>query len=535
MFFLKTKISKKVYVFSFLVFICLVINLVFFGDALSQTPPPPSAKIHAPDWIVKHGKEFVKNRDFCKACHAPDLTGGFTGIKCDLCHLLPAHPPDWKEIHGDKFLENQSQCTLCHGRDPFSGKKQPFTMNCTRCHAVNADIGRWQAESQTSQMYLSFLQTAQVREDRFSKTETATNNYAGFHLSERSKQITASSQVRFTREWLDEKENHLDVKVGRRGFGSNVDYFLMDGMDLTIKPAKFFNVMAYAGIPRYIEQEDIDGNLGFVSGLSLRMKEYKYTKAKIDFTYQKKDFSAGGLNLNDKMYAAASLSKGISIFKLYGLGEYDLTETLPTALTAGTEIYPFVKKISFLLEGSYFNESRNDNFDSIFTIFSEGALWQGRSGFAVNVIKNLSLSDYFSFQRYEVLPSLSKNGYNNSMGASYLFKKIKLETALNYNFYKSYGGTLHGFSLSLYEDWTRDFYTRAFVDFITYTKVTNNDDKAFDALLEVGYQLRRGLRLAAVAEYVNNNVRETDLKGTIKLNYLFDTKFLEFEKQKEKK
>src|SRR3990167_7777740 len=300
----------------------------------------------------------------------------------------------------------------------------------------------------------------------------------------------------------------------------------MDGMDLTIKPAKFFNVMAYAGIPRYIEQEDIDGNLGFVSGLSLRMKEYKYTKAKIDFTYQKKDFSAGGLNLNDKMYAAASLSKGISIFKLYGLGEYDLTETLPTALTAGTEIYPFVKKISFLLEGSYFNESRNDNFDSIFTIFSEGALWQGRSGFAVNVIKNLSLSDYFSFQRYEVLPSLSKNGYNNSMGASYLFKKIKLETALNYNFYKSYGGTLHGFSLSLYEDWTRDFYTRAFVDFITYTKVTNNDDKAFDALLEVGYQLRRGLRLAAVAEYVNNNVRETDLKGTIKLNYLFDTKFL---------
>ena len=412
---------RQFFFIALLVFVFLFATTSSALEPATESPPPGPTQVHdVKVWIGEHGKEFVKNRAFCKACHAPDLSGGFTGFKCDLCHLKPEHPPDWKGTHGTQYLTSKKQCTLCHGQDPFSGTKQPLAMNCMRCHSVNKDIAGWQSESQTSQVYLDISEVAQLRKDRFSKQELASSLYSGFHVSERPHQIIASSHFRFTREWLDEKNNNLDLyeayfevdnlfkkrvdlKVGRWGFGSYIDYYLMDGVDLKFKPSRFFDISAYSGIPRYVELDDIDGNIGLVSGVSFKLNEVNYTKAKIDVTYRRDDFLNNDWNNTDKLYVSGSLSKGISIFKLYGLGEYDLTDTLLTTATAGTEIYPFVKKVSFLLEGSYFNESRNDNLTSIFTIFAEGPLWQGRGGFAVNVIKNLSISDYFSLRMRVIL------------------------------------------------------------------------------------------------------------------------------------
>lgn len=541
---IKKQSWQRVFFLALPVFVFLTLaSLAATSEPAPESPPPGPTQVHdVKVWIGQHGKEFVKNKDFCKACHAPDLSGGFTGFKCDLCHLKPEHPPEWKGTHGPQYLAAKQQCLLCHGKDPFSGTKEPYAMNCTRCHSVNKDIAGWQSESQTSQVYLNFSEVTQLRKDRFAKQELASSVYSGFHLSERPHQIIASSHFRFTREWLDEKNNNIDLyeayveidnlfkkkvdlKVGRWGFGSYIDYYLMDGLDLKIKPSRFFNISVYSGIPRYVELDDLDGNIGLVSGLSFKLNEINYTKAKIDVTYQRNDFLNNDWNNTDKLYVSGSVSKGISFFKLYGLGEYDATDTLLTTATVGTEIYPFVKKVSFLLEGGYFNESRNDNLESIFTIFSEGALWQSRGGVAINAFKNFAISDYFSFQRYEVLPGLYKSGYNNSTGLNYFFDKIKLEAGLNYSFTKSYGGTLHVVSLSLYEEWNRHLFTNAFFDYFTYTKITNNDDYGFDAMLETGLKINRQAWFSITAEYLNNNVMEQDLRGMLKFQYTFDMKF----------
>lgn len=584
---IKRSCLKRV-LFLIAIFLSYSIFLTYFSEFSNHGIQAQEGKVHPEDWIKKHGGEFVQNKSFCKACHAQDLSGGFTNFKCDLCHLMPDHPDDWIKIHGKKFAENNSactichakdlsggvtgfkcdlchlmpkhpkdwkgthgpqylankkQCTLCHGTNPFDGTKTPYSMNCTRCHSINTAIPKWQAESHTSQFYFNIHQNAQIREDRFENREFETNTYAGFHITENSRQIISSVQMGFTREWVGNDnnfnlfeayvevdnllKNHLDITIGRQGFGAQIDYFLMDGINLYFKPHKYFDISVYAGIPRYIEEGDFEGEIGLIAGFSWILNEINYTNARVDFLYQKKNFSNNNLNNTDKMYIGASFSKGISIFKIYGLGEYDLTDTLPIALTFGTEIYPFVKKVSFVIEGSYFNESRNDNLGSVFTIFSEGALWQARAGVSIDIVKNLNIHDYFSFQRYEVLDGLHKNGFNNELGLRYYFEKIRLDSALTYYFYRSYGGTLHGVNLDLYEKWSRRFYTRLFVDFMTYTKITNNDDTGLNLLLEAGINIIPGLTFSAAAEYARNDVFRNDLRGTFILDYTFNTKYLD--------
>lgn len=57
------------------------------------------AGYHPGNWLVDHRAAALLGQSDCRACHGADLTGGFSGSSCDLCHQS-----DWR-----------TNCTYCHG------------------------------------------------------------------------------------------------------------------------------------------------------------------------------------------------------------------------------------------------------------------------------------------------------------------------------------------------------------------------------------------------------------------------------------
>lgn len=560
-----------------------------------QISQATEGSIHPKDWDTSHGKDYLKGSDACKACHGEDLGGADTGIACDMCHLSPKHPTGWDKSHGKKYVEDsttcstchgatldgadteiacnmchlspkhpsdwlgkhwgefykdKAQCETCHGKPLFNDIKKPSNVTCTRCHSVNQDISKWQAESHTSSFSINFSNDTQFSEDRFNNREFVSNHYLGFHLSERSKQMSFTSQMRYSREWVGDTQdidiyefnfevdnlfkNALTLNLGRLPYISNIDYYVADGMSMTITPIKWFDVYLFAGVPRYVEDSDITGNVGLATGASLILKERAYTNARIDFVYQDRDLNNSSITDDPAMYLGASASKGISIFKLYGLGEYNLSDQLFQTGTAGVEIYPFSQRVGFLVEGSYFDESRNDTQETIFELLSVDYLWQAKSGVFVDVVKDLHLYQNLSFQRYEVLAGSMRNGWNAETGAAYSFNKIHLDTEVAYYLLRSYGGTLHGVRLFLNEDWTERIFSNVLVDLITYSKVTNDDSTGMDVQLTAGVHVLPGLRVAGSFEYLRNDIFKNDLRGILRLDYMFNTRFLEIDRREKK-
>ncbi|MFH1356498.1 MAG: hypothetical protein ABII18_05125 [bacterium] len=495
---------------------------------------------HPSDWSDKHGAHALSNLDSCTSCHGKNLTGGKVGVGCDGCHINPKHPTGWINEHGTQYFDSKKQCQSCHGHQAFrqtSKKDSP----CLKCHTSVENSQVWQPETNTNTFNVHIAEKAQLRTNRFGNREVISQHDLGFNIHEQEKGVSFTSQLRYSREWVDSDQNfdlyetnftfdslfnnHLSLVVGRQSIVTPVDYQMIDGIHFQIMPSPFFDVSVYSGIPRFYEEGDLDGEIGLVSGLSLILNEISYTQARLDFTYQKKNFTDNELNNTDKMYVAASVSKGLSIFRLYALGEYDITEVLPTTITVGSEIYPFTKKVGFLLEGNYFDESRNDNLDNIFTIFSASYLWQVKTGIFVKAIKNLNLYQNFSFQRYETLASNPENGFNAETGVGYFFDNINLDTDVGYYFIRSYGGTLHGVRLSLYEKWTPQFFSEIYVDYVSYSKITSDNDRALNAAATTGVSLNNGLSVSGVFEYVRNNVFAYDFRGIVRLSYFLNHRF----------
>jgi len=502
---------------------------------------------HPQDWTEKHGATAMKELGSCSTCHGNELTGGQSKIDCGSCHINPKHPKGWMGKHGTKYFDSKKQCGSCHTKHPFDLSSKEASSNCLSCHTGIMNTQEWQPESNTNTFNVNASHSSQVRNNTTGGREFITNNDLGVHFVEQGKDITFTSQLRYSREWLGSEHNfdlyetyfqfdslfnnHLSIVLGRQSLISNIDYMLMDGINVNLAPSKWFDISLFTGVPRYFEEGDLTGEIGLVSGISFILNEVSYTKARLDFLYQKKNFTTNVLNNTDKMYVSASVSKGISIFRLYALGEYDITDTLPTTITLGTEIYPFVKKVGFLIEGNYFNESRNDNLENIFTIFSANYLWQIKAGVFVNSVKNLNLYQNFSFQRYDVLASNPENGFNAETGLGYDFDQINLEADVGYYFIRSYGGTLHGARVSLYEEWTKNLFSELYFDFITYTKVTNDDATGFNIVATTGVNLNKGFSFAGAFEYIRNNMFNYDLRGTLRLNYYFSHRFRDWGKR----
>jgi hypothetical protein len=547
-----TKTALKIT--SFIIFLTLVYVLSFGITNDGWTIRPISAEeesVHPENWIQFHGKEYVVMPDLCTTCHDDDLSGGLADMPCDLCHISPKHPENWKEEHGQEYLKDKSQCTTCHGNHPFDGSKKPMSMNCQRCHSINSDISKWQSESHTSHVFINFDNDLQINEDSFGNTKFTSNNYFGLHFSERSKQISFTSQFRFNREWIGETQgfdifeanlqidnlfkNTVTLNLGRQAFLSNTDFYLVDGVSAYISPFKWFDFYVFAGIPRFIEDSDVTGDIGFASGFSWILEESNYTNARFDFVYQDRDIDNSNTADAADVYIAGSASKGIGIFKLYGLSEYNLTDKLVQTGTFGAEAYPFTKKIGFLLEGSYFNETRNDTLETVFEIFSIDSLWQFKSGVFIDFIKNTHLYHNFAYQRYQVLDGQSRNGWNIETGIIHYLAKLKLEASLAHYFIKSYGGTLHGIKGELNEDWSRRIYSNLILDYITYEKVTNDNNNGLNLIFKNGLNVFPGISVDGSVEYLVSDVLVNDLRGIFRVNYLFDKKFLAFDKRKELK
>jgi hypothetical protein len=521
------------------------------GTNTADTNAVEEATVHEKGWVNVHGKEYVKSKDYCQMCHGDDLSGGDAEMPCDLCHINPKHPDDWKDKHGQEYFSGKSECQTCHGTKLFDGKKRPMAMNCLRCHSNNSEIDKWQSESHTSHYFVNISQNAQISADQNNRKNFQTNSYVGLHVSERSKGIIFTSQLGFTREWTNPTinnvnlydtyfqfdgllNNHLSVSLGRQSFASQIDYYLLDGLSLTASPSKWFDIYAFAGIPRYISDSDLTGETGLATGLSWIFKEYNYLNARFDYTYQRSRFSDIA-NEPNKMYLGASASKGISIFKLYSLGEYNLTDQAIQTARIGSEIFPLPQKISFLIEGSYIDESNDTNLNNIFSIFSVDALWQAKAGFSVQTIKNLNFYNNISFQRYEILQDNFQNGYNLELGVQYSFPKIALDANASYYFVKSYGGTLHGMQAYFYEEWSPYFFTSLLIDYATYTKITNDDNIGIDVALKSGMTLAPGFVVSATAEYLSHDLMQHDVRGFLTFDFALHNKFLSIEDRQEQR
>lgn len=569
----------------------LALSLTLCAGLVTQAKS--AAKNHPKDWMTTHGQEFFSKKNECLACHGDQLDGGATGVACNMCHLSPKHPEGWGSqhgapamkdglnqcfpCHGDKldggktsvgcgtchinpkhpdnwlgehgssFLTSKDQCQACHGRAAFGLSSKKSTSQCLSCHTGVLNAAEWQQESNSNTFDANLSSRFQIRTNSAGDREYETQNRVGFQIVEQNQDISFTSQFRFSQEWTSDEylvdmyetgvqfnglfNHHATLNLGRQSLISNIDYILMDGVALTVAPSRLFDISLYAGVPRYYDDDDFEGEIGLISGLGLILNQIAYTNARLDVLYQKENFTDNDLNDTDKIYISGSASKGLSIFRFYGLGEYDVTDTLPTTATVGAEVYPFVKKVGFLIEGNYFDESRNDDLETIFSILSADRLWQVKSGVFVNAVRHLSLSQNFSLQRFQVLSGQTEDGYNAETGLSYDFEKIRLNIDLGYYFIDNYGGTLHGVRAVLYEDWSQTVYSRVFADYVTYSKITNDNDVGLSLEGATGLNFNNGITLEALVEYNRNNAFTHDVRGGFMLSYFFTNRFADWKQR----
>ena len=116
----------------------------------------------------------------------------------------------------------------------------------------------------------------------------------------------------------------------------------------------------------------------------------------------------------------------------------------------------------------------------------------------------------------------TRRGHLAESALPFSFDAIGLVLTPGYYFADSFGGRLHGAKASVHEQWTGSFYTEVGVDFVKYTKITNDNDIAFSTVAWTGYELLKGWTVSGGVEYNKNNAHNKDIRASFRMDYRFD-------------
>jgi len=379
----------------------------------------------------------------------------------------------------------------------------------------------------------------QVRDNDELEKEVPVNGYLGLGVNQPSWHLSGESNMRFFRDF-DQKVNDYDLyqtvlhfkpleyfqlDLGRQFINQGFTASVIDGIMLQLMQSKQIDVTLYSGIPRSVEIGDFNRNDGLLSGLTVAMKKVHNTTAHFHFAWRKNDITQSDLKKNDELYVGVDVSHQFPVTTtpmIYGLFEYDVAAKVINTGTAGIDIYP-ISQLALNAEFNYFNINRDTNRPTIFSLFTQGNLMQGRFAATWTIVPEyLDFICSYSYQNEKVIEGDRQQGHLIDAAFQVSVEQVGFHIEPGYYYQKSFGGHLNGVRALIHEQFTDKFYADLGVDFAKYVKITNNNDNAFSTIIWSGYEVVKGLTLSGGFEYNTNTFFNRDIRGSFKVAYVFD-------------
>src|SRR3990167_133632 len=188
-------------------------------------------------------------------------------------------------------------------------------------------------------------------------------------------------------------------------------------------------------------------------------------------------------------------------------------------LEVGTDLYTTLRSVWRLRGLTYDFLPTQGIQQPIFSIFSQGRLYEASTQFEYKFTENLITGVGFSWDNYLWQDPTRTNGYLVEFDTKYYGDLLDWMNTFFY--FESYGGDVFGDRLHIGFPLTDEIKLKTKLEYDWYDKVTSSERFSFHAEEGIEFWLLEKLRLYLGGEFNSNNTLEYDLRFDARLTYVF--------------
>ncbi len=318
-----------------------------------------------------------------------------------------------------------------------------------------------------------------------------------------------------------------EVRLGRQAMTEGVNFVLMDGALVKVKPMKGLEITAYGGYQENDLQPEPErpGDSYGIFGLKLKTDAILGSIISVGYEVYAPD------NFSSRQFINVTFNRAVpytDFADIYGLAEIDVGEGNLGLLTTGVGI-TVLRSLYLNLEYDNYNldQQRNDfQLDPIFDIFSVGRLQQAKVGVTYVPVSYLEINGSYAYSNYDPSEDTSTNGNIAKLGFMFDFWKNMGLRAFQ-GFYYIDGGEQTdyavGVNTSLYEQIRSGWQLQFAFAYAYYNKITNQSGNAFSYIVGSDYMILKDLVLRTALEFNTNPEFNKDIRVDLGLSYYFST------------
>lgn len=321
------------------------------------------------------------------------------------------------------------------------------------------------------------------------------------------------------------KANTYEMRVGRQINTESVNYVLMDGALVRIRPIDGIELVAYGGYQVRKLQPDPEEPTDSFGTYGIKLKSDAILGSMISVGYELYDPD----DFSSRQFINVTFNRVVPFTDyadIYGLAEIDVGEGNLGLLTAGIGV-TVLRSLYLNLEYDTYNLDKDrDKFllDPIFDLFSEGRMQQAKVGVKFVPTTYLVINGSYAFSHYDVPAGESTNGNIARAGFNFDFwQQIGLRAFQGFYFIEGAGDNDYavGMNTSLYENITNEWQLEFAFAYAYYDKITNQDGNAFSYIIGSEYLIFRNLVMRTGLEFNTNPDFSKDIRVDLGLSYYF--------------
>ncbi len=324
---------------------------------------------------------------------------------------------------------------------------------------------------------------------------------------------------------LSNDANTYQVRLGRQINTESVNYILMDGALVRVKPIDGIELIAYGGYQfKDIQPDPEEPTDSFGTyGIKLKTDAILGSVISVGYEYYDPDDFSGRQFLNVTFNRVVPFTDYADI---YGLAEIDVGEGNLGLLTAGVGI-TVLRSLYLNLEYNTYNiDQDRDDFllDPIFDTFSNGRMQQAKVGVKFIPTTYLVINGSYAYSHYDVIKDNSTNGNIAKLGFDFDFwQQIGLRAFQGFYFIEGADDNDYaiGTNTSLFQNITNEWQVEFAFAYSYYDKITNQSGNAFSYIIGNEYLLFRNLVLRTGLEFNTNPDYSKDIRVDLGLSYYF--------------
>lgn len=282
---------------------------------------------------------------------------------------------------------------------------------------------------------------------------------------------------------------------------------------------KQFHIGSFYGEERRPDHQDYEST-NTLAGANLRFTEYDMYPWTLSGKYQQRFFKENTHKIDQRLTEVA-VSKSLHwawnpVFLADSTWDYD--DAHWDRFDFATEVYPSlasairVRAIGVDIRKNVYPET------PIFSIFSEGPLYEGLVQFETEVNSHFIVSLSTAYDEYQAGLATRQSGYRAEVETHYTPSAYGLKNVAYY--FSSYGGTAYGDRVRLSRKLNLQNEIYGDGDLTYYDKITGA--ARYASHLETGFShwFENRFKLDTFCEYNNNSFLQYDFRAALKLTYL---------------